>query len=153
MRYARVTVNRRVESVLTVEEGTELPQDQLYAVLTEDAFYTLVRNPQLMSQVTVNRDGTLAFPSTLISTEAQKEMSSGKMRRITDLASADVVFDGTNCFLQASVEMAKFTIVDNAGVPVLTFQVDTPFPVIFPEGGELFCLSNNVSTYYVEGWS
>lgn len=150
MRYALVS-GRRVISVATVQSSDDLPSSVPFVILSEEVYQTIVQNPHLMTQLELVH-GKVQFPSTLVAAEQQKEVSKGKMRRVTEVSSAEVVFDGQNCFLQAPVEFAKLSIVDETGAPVLTFQVDSPFSVIFPEKGELYCLSNNVTTYYVEGW-
>ena len=156
MPYYALLRNRRVSAVVTVESQEELQslikQGQSTAALSDEAFHVLSHNPHLMSEASVDQEGRLIFPKILISQEKQDTESKGKMRRTLDLKAADVVFDGRTCFLQAPVEFAKLSIVDAAGVPVLTFQVDSPFSVQFPEGAELFCLSNNVTLYYVAGW-
>lgn len=135
------------------EAPTDLPRGAQAIPISEAEGEMLIRSPQLMAQASVDvKKNVLKFPTTLIAQEKQSVEDKGKMRRITDLNSADVVFDGSSCFLQAAVENTKLSIVDEAGVPVMTFQVDSPFPIQFPEGAELYCLSNNVTTYYVIGW-
>lgn len=150
MRYALVN-GRKIISVATVSSSDDLPSGVPFVILSEEAYQTVVQNPHLLTQLELVQ-GKVKFPSTLVAAEQQREVSKGKMRRVLDVPGAEVVFDGQTCFLQAPVESAKLSIVDETGAPVLTFQVDSPFPVIFPEKGELYCLSNNVTTYYVEGW-
>lgn len=114
---------------------------------------TLTRAPHLLLDVLMSKDNrSVVFPTETISQEKQETQDGGRMRRTTDLKAADVVFDGTTCFLQADVEQVKLSIVDSTGQPVLTFQVDSPFPVEFPPGGDLFCIQGGVTTYFVEGW-
>lgn len=150
-RYALIR-NNRVHAVISTDQVNELKRSE-YVELTDEAALTLTSNPHLMAVVSVDKHGNVVFPNALIAQEKQSEEAKGRMRRTTDLKAADVVFDGTSCFLQAAVDSAKLSIVDATGAPVMTFQVDSPFPVQFPEGAELFCLTNNVTTFYVAGWA
>jgi hypothetical protein len=147
--------SRRIIGILNAENAQDIPlqSGQTLLELTPDEGEKLAHSPHLLIDVLVSKDGqSLTYPSELISQEKQSKQDGGKMRRTTDLKSADVVFDGKSCFLQANVESAKLSIVSADGVPVLTFMVDSPFAVEFPEQAELFCLSNNVTTFYVQGW-
>jgi hypothetical protein len=126
------------------------PQESLIEVSDVEADL-LTSSPHIMVEARIVK-GKIVYPERTIAHSTKTDTNKGLMTRIADVKAADVVFDGTTCFLQAAVDLAKLSIVDEAGDPYRTFQVDTPFQITFPEGGQLYCLSNNVYTYYVHGW-